>query len=100
VRWGLISSDSDCSFGEQHAGEVVHATIISHAAHHALWVTGIGGIGVSNGTPLDEFFAGLSVLGLASVVEDFTWDSFLLFAWAIAWLCDETLEEPTHGREN
>lgn len=29
-----------------------------------------------------------------------SWWKDLLFARAIAWLCDETLEEPAHGREN
>jgi hypothetical protein len=63
VCWSLIASNSDCSFGKQHPSEVVHAAVVPHATHYALWITGIGGIGVGNCAPLDIFFAGLSVGG-------------------------------------
>ena len=72
VRWSLIACNCDRSFGEQHAGEVVHATIVPHTAHHALRIAGIGGIGVGNGAPLDVFFAGLSVvLSVPWTLKDF-----------------------------
>lgn len=72
VRRSLVTRNSDRSFSEQHAGKVVHATIVPHATHHALRITGIGGIGVGNGAPLDIFFAGLSVVGsVLGTLRDF-----------------------------
>jgi hypothetical protein len=58
VRRGLIACDSDSSFGEQHAGQSVHAAVVSHASHHALRVARVGDVGVSNGPPFYELLAG------------------------------------------
>jgi hypothetical protein len=58
----LVARNSDSSFGEQHASEVVHAAVVAHAAHDALGVAGVRNVGVGEGAPFDEFFAGLSVV--------------------------------------
>ena len=57
----LIAGDRDGCFGQQHAGQEVHAAVVAHAAGHALGVAGVGDVGVGDGAPFDVFFAGLSV---------------------------------------
>jgi hypothetical protein len=56
----LVAGNSDGSFREQHASEVVHAAVVAHAAHDTLRVAGVGDVGVRESAPFDEFFAGLS----------------------------------------
>lgn len=62
MRRRLVSGNGDRSLGEQQTSEIVHAAVVAHAAHHTLRIGGIRDIGVSNCTPFDEFFAGLSVV--------------------------------------
>jgi hypothetical protein len=62
MRGSLVARNSDSSFGEQHAGEVVHAAVVAHATHDAFGIAGVRNVGVGEGAPFDEFFAGLSVV--------------------------------------
>lgn len=69
MSWGLVTGNGDSSLGEQHAGQGVHAAIVPHTACDALGVAWIGDIGVGDGAPFDELFAGLSGDLLVTVLQ-------------------------------
>jgi hypothetical protein len=99
VRRSLVACDGDGSFGEQQASQSVHAAVVSHAAHHTLWVAWVGDISVGDGTPFDVFFTGfpgkLSVHGSGKLNDQKTHS---LLGPSPGWVTRRCRSQRTGGR--